>query len=201
MKRIWLLLMAVLTIMVFGACSNKETASDDANATAGNDESSAIVDELNTIMESGTENIGTTIANPLVRATDKDITDKLGIAIDSSVLPNVTGEWIIAGSYVSIEFGTTDTEGQNVDWTLRATKDSNRVENLHGLYYDDFSEAVELTETDGITFFYSDCNGGKIHLYTWEKNGTYYSLSYESEFVSQMQVADALDKIVAAINP
>ena len=139
------------------------------------------------------------LVNPYVEATDSDIYNQLGIPMYSGAITNLDAEYIVAGSMAQLNFSTLDPEGETVEWTLRAAKDATPDESMHGLYYDDFEDVVEIEEADlGIVLNYTSCDEGRTKLYYWSAADITYTLSYTGE-ISQMSVSAVLDQVFTAI--
>lgn len=196
--------MAVSMLALLTACGGRpETVSETASAYDLGSTSEADVPFRTEPVETVDEENGVTtvsIANPFVEATDSEITSELNIPMDSSFIAGVETEYIVGKTFAQIDFMREDVNGNNVGWTLRATRDADEAENLHGLYFDDFSEPVLLGgDGMGVELTFRSCGGDKWNIYSWNNDGIYYTLTHDGPAVSQMQTAAVLDEVLAAV--
>lgn len=146
------------------------------------------------------QNVG--MPNPIVLVNDdEEFSEQLGIAIDKTKLPAAPEMSIIAGKMAQCDFCLTNVENVEVTCSLRATKDGEMAENMHGIYDEDMSEPVVISqefgdETIDYTCLYANTEGYTI--YTWtSSDGVHYSLTFDGE-MSQMQIGAVLDAVMIA---
>lgn len=150
------------------------------------------------------ENVG--MANPMVEvSSDNAFADELGIAVDTSCLPQPVERFIISGEMAHVAFNVTDTEGNDVKCILRGTFNDewneNPLELIAGMYLTDTSEPSELTinTTDEDIIFktvYSDAEKATVSY--WDYRSAHFTLSIDGN-VSQMTIASLNDAALKAI--
>jgi|GEM_PF-4883245 len=151
------------------------------------------------------ESESTQLPNPTVEVTqDGEFTTKLGINIDTTKFDTDVTRSIIGDKIAQVVMTKADTEGNDVEVTLRATKDSSVADNmpelLAGIYDNNMSEAycIEIDNNyyDSISVQSSDANNCEI--YSFIKDDTYYTLVVGNG-LSQMTIAAILDNVAEAV--
>ena len=147
--------------------------------------------------------------NPVVIVTDDDVFEaELHIEVDADDLRFDGYEMsVIGGKVGQIVFVLTNVNGENVEWTLRFTRDAEMgasMEALTGVYDEDLSEPV-VKQADVVDDDPEDCftleitevtaNGVGVTIWTWNRAGVFYSLTANGVF-SQMQAAEVLDQMM-----
>lgn len=136
------------------------------------------------------ENSSTTIANPLVPvASVSEFESKLGIAFDENYIPEDANLTIIAGNLAEIKYFEDNVNDEEVEVTLRASK--NTSEDISGVYDENMtSSELSLYNVD-FTERISESTGYEI--YDFEKDGVKYCFMVHGE-VSQMMMGELLDR-------
>lgn len=140
--------------------------------------------------------------NPMVEVSDDgEFSKQLGFNVDTSkITTEVTNKFIIGKSVADVRFLVNDLEDNEVECSLRATKDdsvkSNQVRDLAG-YYGDFAEPVVM-EYDNFNvevYDYEDSENSEnsATIYCWNDGGVYCSLTIKGQ-LSQMRIGTILDE-------
>ena len=158
--------------------------------------------------EAPEENPSGNMVNPMVEVTDSDEFEKqLGISIDTECLPqNDLKMFVIGNTLADTRFNVTDIDGNAVACCFRATKDAesakNPIEMIAGIYATDFSEPVSIDypAKDGniiVKTYRSDAES--IDITVFDYNDIHYTLSFNSDGMSQMETAALYDSIMNSI--
>lgn len=141
--------------------------------------------------------------NPMVAVESDEAFDKeLGISIDTEKLPaSPSAMFIISGKLADVRFSLENVEGEEIEYTLRATKEAEEAQMMHGIYDDNMQELTTVdvgTEGNECTVKEMYSKSADTTICTWEWNKTFYSMTY-SGTISQMQFAAVMDSVLAAI--
>lgn len=147
-----------------------------------------------------------TIANPVVSIEDDAEYEKqLGIKWDTSYIPAEVSRSIIGGKVAQAVFAVENVDGDEVEITLRGTKDeelaANPVELLAGIYSSNLSAPVPVNVAvdDGdIVFTKVSDKENNIDISYWTYDGVNYTVSDDGD-LSQMELAEIGDSIMAVI--
>lgn len=138
------------------------------------------------------------LPNPMVPVTDPaEFEMALGIPFDTARLSKDAEIFIIGGNLAHAAF----TKG-NGSYVLRATRDTEIVPTMHGIYDSSMSEPVitevEPEEGKKIALTYTEAKTEKTGIYTWDCDGTYYSLTVDGN-PGEAEVAAVLDSCMEAV--
>jgi len=189
MKKILALMLAGIMVLSMAACAKTQNP---------------ITEEITETQE-GEAQKNTGLANPMVEITDSaEFEKQLGIRIDTSMLSDVTGMFIISGDLADVRMEKLNVNAEPVLYTLRATKDADQKDGFQGIQGELKEIAAidrELGSGKTITILEREAadnaDGQPVTVCTWDLDGTYYSLVIEGMY-SQMQFAEVMDSILFA---
>jgi len=141
------------------------------------------------------------MVNPMVEITDDAEFGKgLGISIDTGLLFSEAKMFIIDGRVAECQFSFENIMGENVECTLRATKDETMAQDLHGVYDSTLKEvnSIDIESDSGIfTVKVEENEAQDTTVYTWQIDDTWYSLVMKGS-PSGMEVAEVMDSVMLA---
>ncbi len=203
MKKALSVILVAAIVIVMVACAKKDNA--DKTETQAVTEAAA--------QEAATEEVTETAAQPETEAVkeepvgminpmveiddDKEFESQLGIKIDTKQIMAKTKLFIINKNLAHITWTQPNVENEEVEFTLRATKNAELGPTCHGIQ-------GELTKINDIEI--QGVNGpvtitvssqGNYTIYTWKVGDTFYSLTYDKS-MSQMAMAEVLDQVMFA---
>ena len=187
-------IVSVILIMSLAALAAFALAGCQQKAEAETEETEAA--------EAGETKKGVTMPNPMVGVEDDEAFEKeLGIKLDTDKLPVEPSEmYIIGENLADVRFTLPNVENEDIEYCLRATKEADKAETMHGVYDSDMEEVNTIeTEVDGETTSVKElyANTESTYIYMWQWGEVYFSLTYKGT-VSQMQLAEILDSCMAA---
>lgn len=142
------------------------------------------------------------MANPMVEVTDPSAFGvDLGIGIDTDLLYAEAKMFIIDGRVAECQMSFENIMGENVDCTLRATKDETLAESLPGIYDSTLKEVNSIDYSsagDTFTVKVRENDAQDTTVYTWKLDDTWYSVVLKGK-PSQMEVAEVMDSVLLAI--
>ena len=204
MRKFAAIALAVVMIMSLAACGQKsDTEATEATQAAQTETQVFAEPETEETVEAPEEeqpSVG--MPNPMAQVeADVAFPTELGIYIDAHKLPVYPDAmFIIAGDMADVRFTLENVEGEDVEYCLRATKNAENAEMMHGI----FDENIEEINTVEAGFDADKCNVKEMYsksadtnICTWEWNDTFFSLTY-SGVISQMQFAEVMDSVLMA---
>ena len=196
-KRILTLLLISTMAFCLAACGSSKSSTDESTDTTEAQPDAGEATDSTDGSDGDDQIVG--MANPMVAVESADeFKDQLGITIDTSVFTcDVVDMYIISDSIAEINMTIQNVEGEEVDLYLRATKDADMAESLHGIYDEKMTDPYEL-EVDDITFTVQDAETEGKTIYSWNKDDIYYCFVVDDS-LSQMTIGELLDQVMAAV--
>ncbi|MDO4938925.1 MAG: hypothetical protein Q4E54_03090, partial [Lachnospiraceae bacterium] len=187
MKKIVSIIIIAAMVMSASACAKKDTAEPAAAEPAAE----AVLEpaaetpaetSADTVTEAVKEEEPVGLANPMVGITDPaEFENQLGIAIDPAQIVYDTKLFIINKDLAHIAWTQKNVNDEDVDFTLRATKNAELGPNCHGIQGELTKlNDIEIQGAQGpVTITVSEQGGYTV--YTWKVGDTYYSLTYNND--------------------
>ncbi len=136
--------------------------------------------------------------NPMVEISDPaEFEKQLGVTIDPTQIMSDTKLFIIDKNLAHIAWTQKNVNNEDVNFTLRATKDTNLGPVCHGIQGELTKlNVIDVQGSDG-TVKLTVSTQGEYTVYSWKKGDAYYSLTYDRD-MSQMAMAEVLDQVMFA---
>lgn len=148
----------------------------------------------------------TKMVNPLVDIdSDAEYENQLGIKWDTSYLPGEVKRFIINGKIAQAVFEVESVDGDNVEITLRGTKDEelshDPVTMIAGIYATELEDvnSIDISTNDGVIIFNrtrDDADDYDISYFDYE--GVHYTITDDGD-LSQMELGEIYDSVMATI--
>ena len=207
MKRILAIVTGACLVFCLAACSaaaNTETSAAKAPETAATEAATTAATEAAT--EPATEAAVEAepfagMPNPMVEVDTYAFGEKLGIEINANQIDPGAKCFIISDKLAHIAWTQKNVNNEDVEFTLRATKDAELAPTMHGIYDSNMSEpvvtVVPLTDEKDLELTFTEAQTEKCGIYTWKDGQIFYSLSYDKD-MSQMALSEVLDRVMDA---
>lgn len=192
MKKTFSLILAAVLVLGLAACGKKKEAETTVPAVP-----------VPTMTQAAAETTAAAagLANPMVEITDSaEFGQGLGIDIEADLLYSEAKMFITDGRVAECQFSFENVMGENVECTLRATKDEAVAENLSGVYDNTLTEVNRLSYSSPEGTFeitVSENAAQDTLIYTWNLGDIWYSVLFRGR-PSQVEVAEVMDSVMLA---
>lgn len=201
MKRIIVILTAASLVFGLAACA-KTPAAETTAAPETVEETTAAAEAAAETEAAPAEKEGFVgMANPMVEADSTAIGEQLDIHVDAGQIDPDAKCFIISKKLAHIVWTQKNVNNEDVEFTLRATKDAELAPTMHGIHDSNMSEPVitevPLTDTKMLELTFTEAKTEKYGIYTWKDGQIFYSLTYNKD-MSQMALSEILDRVMDA---